>query len=84
MSINKLMDPNSVKLKEWDLKRELKLWFPDQEKLIPYYRSFGKSIQQDQIRSAFEYIYATDKLLKTSGGDRKTVMVSLINNICSL
>ncbi len=83
-SINKLMDPNSAKLNDWNLRRELKLWFPDQERLIPHYRNFGKSIRQEQIAAAFDYIYSTDKLLKSSGGNRKTMMVSLINNICSL
>jgi DNA polymerase III delta subunit len=84
MAINKLLDPNVAKLSGFYLKKELKLWFPEQEKLIPYYKNFGKSIELEKIQEAFDYIYSTDKLLKSSGGNRKTMMIALINNICSL
>ncbi len=82
--INKLFDPSVSRLDRFSLRRELKLWFPDQEKLLPYYRSFRNSIEPAKIKTAFEYIYSTDKILKTSGGDRRTTMTSLINNICNL
>ncbi|MEO8209359.1 MAG: DNA polymerase III subunit delta [bacterium] len=82
--INKLFDPAAKKLEGFQLKRELKLWFPDQEKLLPYYRNFGNSIKQEKIKTAFEYIYATDKIFKTSAGDKRTTMTVLITNICNL
>jgi len=84
ITINKLFDPNTAKLDGFMLKKELKLWFPDQEQLIPFYRNFRRSISQEKLRSAFDHIYTTDKLLKTSGGDKKTMMTNLIKNICSL
>lgn len=82
--INKLFDPAAAKLEGFSLKRELKLWFPDQEKLIPYYKNFGSLIGTEKIKTAFEYIYSTDKKLKTSGADKNTTMTALINNICNL
>jgi hypothetical protein len=84
MAINKLLDPNVAKLDGYLLKKELKLWFPEQEQLMPYYKNYGKSIELKKIETAFDYIYSTDKLLKSSGGNRKTMMISLVNNICSL
>lgn len=84
ITINKLFDPNTSKLDGFMLKKELKLWFPDQEKLIPYYKEFRKTFSHDKMSSAFEYIYSTDKLLKTSGGDKRTMMTTLIKNICCL
>ena len=84
IAINKLYDPNVSRLNGFMLKKELKIWYSDQENLIPYYKEFSRSAGQESIRKAFEHIYTTDKLLKTSGGDRKTVMTSLIKNICSL
>lgn len=82
--INKLFDPAASRLQGFSLKKELKLWFPDQEKLLPYYRNFGKSIGIEKIKLAFEYIYSTDKKLKTSDADKNTIMAALINNICNL
>ncbi|MDQ3021822.1 MAG: hypothetical protein M3R36_14810 [Bacteroidota bacterium] len=82
--INKLFDPSAAKLEGFALKRELKLWFPEQDKLLPHYRNFRNSIKQEKIKTAFEYIYTTDKILKTSGADKRTTMTLLINNICNL
>ena len=82
--INKLSDPAVSRLQGFNLKRELKLWLPGQEELLPHYRKFGSSIGQEKIRNAFGYIYSADKSLKTSSGSKRTVMTSLINNICSL
>ncbi|MEO8664196.1 MAG: DNA polymerase III subunit delta [Ignavibacteria bacterium] len=84
VTINKLFDPVVSKLNGWMLKKELKLWFEDQEKFLPYYKGYRDSIPQDKMMKAFEYIFNTDKILKTSGGDRNTTMVTLINNICTL
>ncbi len=84
VTINKLFDANVSRLQGWQLKKELKLWFPDQEKLLPLYKSFRESINREKIGSAFEYIFTTDKLLKTSGGNKRTMITSLIDNICNL
>lgn len=84
ITISKLFDPGVNKLQGFLLKKELKLWFPDQDKLLPFYRNYRNSIGQDKIKKAFESIYNTDKILKTSGGDKSTTMTVLINNICSL
>jgi len=82
--INKLYDPAVSGLNGWQLKKELKLWFPDQEKLLPFYKNYRDSADTEKIRTAFGYIYQTDKILKTSANDKKSVMSTLINNICGL
>lgn len=82
--INKLSDPAVSRLQGFNLKRELKLWLPGQEELLPHYRKFGSSVGQEKIRNAFGFIYSADKSLKTSSGSKRTVITSLINNICSL
>lgn len=84
ITIYKLFDPAVLKLQGWQLKKELKLWFEDQEKLLPDYKQYRDSIDTKKIATAFEYIYNTDKKLKTSGGDKENAMTELINNICSL
>lgn len=84
MAVYKLFDPAVSKLPEWMFKRELKLWFEDQEKLLPDYKRYRDTIDMDKIISALGYIYETDKLLKTSGSGKETAMASLINNICMI
>ncbi len=80
--INKLYDPAISKYQGWQLKSELKLWFADQEILLPYYQRYRNSVSADKITDTFNNIYLSDKLLKTSGREKKTVMISLINSIC--
>lgn len=82
--VNKLYDPAVKGLSGFPLKRELKLWFPDQEKLLPLYKNYRNTTAPENVVSAFNYIYQTDKILKTSGGEKKTIITSLINNICNL
>ncbi|MEP7146234.1 MAG: DNA polymerase III subunit delta [bacterium] len=84
ININKLFDPGVSKLQGWQLRKELKLWNKDQEEFLPNYKSYRDSISQDKVTKAFEYIYNSDKILKTSGADKNTTMVTLINNICSM
>lgn len=84
MAVYKLFDPSVSKLQGWMLKKELKLWFEDQEKLVPDYKKYRDSIDQNKIVLALGYIYNTDKLLKTSGSDKETAMAALISNICTL
>jgi len=82
--INKLYDPAVLGLNGWQLKKELKLWFPDQEKLLPFYKGYRDSADSEKIETAFSYIYQTDKMLKTTACDKKTAISTLINNICWL
>ncbi len=48
ITIDKLFDPGVEKLQGFLLKKELKLWYPDQEILLPYYRNFRKSTGHDK------------------------------------
>ena len=80
--INKLYDPGVSKFQGWQLKRELKLWPDEQEQLLPYYRKFRNSLDYGKMKFIFENIYQSDKLLKSSGRDKRSIMTSLINNIC--
>ncbi|MEO6693692.1 MAG: DNA polymerase III subunit delta [Ignavibacteria bacterium] len=82
--INKLYDPAVSSLKEWQLKKELKLWFPDQEKLLPSYRSFKNTNEREKIKKIFNYIYESDKIMKTTASDKRTNMYILINRICCI
>lgn len=82
--INKLYDPAVSHLSGFPLKKELKLWFPDQEKLLPFYKRYKDSADSEKIKMAFSYIYQTDKIFKTSSVDKKNTMSTLINNICNL
>ncbi|MCB0728205.1 MAG: DNA polymerase III subunit delta [Ignavibacteriae bacterium] len=84
VAINKLSDPAVAKLDGFNLKRELKLWAPGWDSLIPYYKNFRKSIGQEKITAAFDYIHSADRSLKSTGGDKKMIMSRLINNICDL
>lgn len=81
MAINKLYDSETRSMNEWDLKRALKIWFPDQDKLIPLYKNFRDSHEKQIVIQILNDIYTSDRLLKTSGGNKKTIMCELINNI---
>lgn len=80
--INKLYDPGVSKLQGWQLKKELKLWPDEQEQLLPFYRKFRNSLEYGKMKYIFGNIYQSDKLLKSSGRDKKSIMTGLINNIC--
>ncbi|HMQ69686.1 MAG TPA: DNA polymerase III subunit delta [Ignavibacteria bacterium] len=82
--INKLSDPAVSRLDGFNLRRELKLWIPGWESIIPYYKNFRKSFDQEKINAAFDHIHSADKSLKSTGGDKKMIMSRLINNICDL
>lgn len=81
--INKLYDPAIVKINDWQLKRELKLWSQEQDKLMPFYQKYKNTNTQEKLKTVFGQIFLADKLLKSSGSDRRTIMTSLINNICN-
>lgn len=83
-AIYKLYDPASARLNEWQRNKELKLWSDEQKALLPYYNKCRQSVSVDKIVNGIGYIFDTDKLLKSSGGDKKTIMINLINNMCSL
>jgi DNA polymerase III delta subunit len=82
--INKLYDPGVVKLNDWQRKKELKLWSAEQDKILPYYQRYKNSNNQENMKTAFSHIYLADKLLKSSGSDKRTIMSSLIGNICRI
>jgi len=84
IAINKLSDPGVARLDGFNLKRELKLWFPGQDRLIPFYKNYRKTIGSDKMKIAFDQIHSADKSLKSTGGDKKMIMSRLINNICNL
>ncbi|MDZ4710994.1 MAG: DNA polymerase III subunit delta [bacterium] len=82
--VYKLFDPEVARLQGFNLKRELKLWFDDQERMLPAYKSYRDSIDADKIIVIFDILYKADKNFKSSGSDRQTTMISLINKICNL
>lgn len=82
-AINKLKDPLISSLNVWDLKRELKLWY-DFEKLIPVYKKYASEINELQLKSAFDYIYRSEKSIKSINPDKKTVIAYLIENLANL
>ncbi|MBV6478104.1 MAG: hypothetical protein HGGPFJEG_00851 [Ignavibacteria bacterium] len=82
-AIYKMYDPAVNGMNEWDLKRSLKLWFPDQDKLIPLYKKFRSSAGREKIAELINQIYKTDKMLKTSSADKRNIMSDLIHRICS-
>lgn len=84
IAVNKLSDPGVFRLDGFMLKKELKLWNPAMDKLIPYYKNYRKSIDSEKMRIAFDQIHSADKSLKSTGGDKKMIMSRLINNICNL
>jgi DNA polymerase III delta subunit len=81
--ISKLFDPESTKLKGWDQKTKLKLWY-DHEKLFPEYLNFKKSIDKEKLKTAFHEIYKADKALKSTSREGKTVFSTLVENLCGL
>lgn len=84
IAVNKLSDPGLARLNGFMLRKELKLWHPDQEELFKYYKNYRKSIGSDKMSIAFDQIHSADKLLKSTSSDRKMIMSRLINNICNL
>lgn len=83
IAISKLFDPAAKGMNDWDIKRTLKLWFPDQDKLIPLYKKFRDSSDTERVSKVINHIFNTDKMLKTSGGNKKNIMAELIYNICN-
>lgn len=84
VAINKLRDPNASRLHGFQLYKELKFWFEDQQKMLPDYKNYSSSMTRDKLILAFDMIYNADKSFKTGTSDKKTTMTTLINNICSL
>lgn len=83
LAIYKMFDPAVNGMNEWDLKRSLKLWFPEQDKLIPLYKKFRSTTQREKITEIINQIYKTDKMLKTSAANKRNIMSDLIYSICS-
>lgn len=84
IAINKLYDKGISKLYGFNLRKELKLWYDEQNNLLPFYNKFKESTGTDSIREIINQLYAADKILKTTSSDKKTVIISLINKICEM
>ncbi len=83
IGLSKLSDPDVKKLKDWDLKRELRLW-NNPDKMLSLYKNYSREINELKIMLAFDYIYRTEKALKSTNTDTKTVFTSLINKLAGL
>ena len=82
--INKLYDPAISKYQGFLLKKELKLWSDEQFNMLPNFQKYRDKVAQEKMKTAFEFIFSTDKILKSTGSDKRTVMIKLIDNICKL
>jgi DNA polymerase III delta subunit len=82
--LKKLEDPASSKLQGFNLKKELKLWGPVQEVLLPLYKKVSESMSPSAIDNAFGMIYLADKKFKSSSSEKSVTMTNLIHGLCSL
>lgn len=83
-AIRKLTDPEARSLQGFSLKRELKLWGPAHEMMLPLYKSFSGSTSREGIDKAIGLICSADKKLKSSQAERSVIMTGLIHGLCSL
>ena len=83
IGLSKLSDPDVKKLKDWDIKRELRLW-NNPDKMLSLYKNYSREINELKIMLAFDYIYKAEKALKSTNTDVKTVFTSLINKLAGL
>lgn len=83
-ALKKLEDPASSKLQGFNLKKELKLWGPVQEVLLPLYKKVSENMSPSAIDNAFGMIYLADKKFKSSSSEKSVTMTNLIHGLCSL
>ena len=83
IAMSKLLDPDTKRLKDWDLRRELKLWI-NPDKMLSIYKNYSREINELKLMSAFDYIYTAEKAFKSTNTDKKTVFTSLINKLSVL
>ncbi len=83
-ALRKLKDPSSSKLQGFNLKKELKLWGPIQEVLLPLYKQASEELTSAALDDAFGMIYSADKKFKSSSSEKSVIMTNLIYGLCSL
>ena len=83
IAMSKLLDPETKRLKDWDLRKELRLW-TNAEKMLSVYKNYSREINELKLMSAFDYIYKAEKAFKSTNTDKKTVFTSLINKLSGL
>lgn len=81
VNISKIMDKNFQK--STSKQRELQI-YSDYDEMIKLYHSYMSNLNELKIKSAFDYIYKCDKMLKTSSGEKYSLMTSLIHKIATL
>ena len=83
-AMRKLKDPATAKLQGFNLKKELKLWGPVQELLLPLYKKASEDLTAKALDDAFGLIYKADKRFKSSSAEKSVIMTNLIYGLCSL
>ena len=83
IALTKLFDPSIRKYNGWELKQKLRIW-SDFDRILPVYKKYVGEINELKLKCAFNYIYTSEKALKSSNIDRKTVFTRLITNLTSL
>lgn len=81
VNITKLLDKNFQKSN--NKQRELQIYL-DFSEMIQLYYNYMSNLNELKIKSAFDYIYKSDKMLKTSISDKYTIMATLIHKITNL
>jgi len=79
--IYKLGDPELNRMNEFELKRELKIFYDKNNTILNKYKKFRSQTNELKIKNAFDYIYRTDKALKTSNADKRSLFTTLIAEI---
>ncbi|MCX7833120.1 MAG: hypothetical protein N2490_02785 [Ignavibacteria bacterium] len=81
VNISKIMDKNFQK--SANKQRELQI-YSDYDEIIKLYYNYMSNLNELKIKSAFDYIYKCDKMLKTSAGEKYSIMTSLIHKVATL
>jgi DNA polymerase III delta subunit len=83
VTLTKLFDKRIGNFHGWDLKQKLKLWY-DFDKMLPVYKKYRGEINELKLKEAFGYINYSEKVLKSTGTDRRAVFTQLISNLVNL
>ncbi len=81
VNITKLMDKTFYT--STNKQRELQIYY-DYDEMIKLYYDYMKNLNELKIKTAFDYIYKSDKMIKTSIGEKYSIMTSLIYKIATL
>ncbi len=79
--IFKLGDPGFKNINEYEQKRELKIFYDKNNTILNKYKKFRSETNELKIKNSFDYIYKTDKALKTSSTDKRTLFSTLITEV---